>query len=302
LNGYPAQAKYSKRIIIVILGLCVGSLFSILISSGDIFRPVYSTTTELDNSNVPFVYYGYIKGIYIGLQRNPITTTHNALEFYDLFMKNRDEKYKEAFLNNSNWLVNNAVPHGKYSILEYVFPWPPYSLEPPWRSGMAQGQALQALIKAHNITGEEKYLDTAKMLLNSFFVEVKDGGVTYKTPKNGWWYEEYAGKGDDGPRVLNGMMFAVLGIYDYYNYTKDNSAKYLFDQGVLSLKENLWRYDHNGTYSAYDIHRAYAPLWWHKTHVDLLNQLYDITKEEIFKKYHDKWQNYKLPSHVRLKY
>jgi uncharacterized protein YyaL (SSP411 family) len=50
---------------------------------------------------------------------------------------------------------------------------------------MAQGRALQALIKAHEVTGQNKYLDSAKMLLNSFFVELKDGGVTYKTPTDG---------------------------------------------------------------------------------------------------------------------
>jgi heparosan-N-sulfate-glucuronate 5-epimerase len=305
----------SRKQIFIILGLSLGILFSILISAGDIFRSAYSISIKLDNSSVPLLDYGNMKGgIHVGLQRNPLTTIQYALEFYDLFIKTADQKYREAFLNNTDWLIDNAVSHGivmsvpvpvladrEYSLLEYNFPWPPYNLEPPWRSGMAQGQALQALIKAHNITGEEKYLDTAKMILNSFFVEIKDGGVTYKTPQNGWWYEEFAGNRDNGPKVLNGMMFAVFGIYDYYNYTKDKDAKYLFDQGVLSLKKNLWRYDHNGTYSAYDVYGGYAPLRYHKIHVDSLNRLYDITKEQIFRVYHDGWQTYKVPSQVHLK-
>ena len=34
------------------------------------------------------------------------------------------------------------------------------------------------------------------------------------------------------PRVLNGMMWSLIGINSYYNYTRDPSAKFLFDQGV----------------------------------------------------------------------
>ena len=36
-----------------------------------------------------------------------------------------------------------------------------------------------------SVTNETKYLNSARKLLDSFFVEVKDGGVTYKTPDNG---------------------------------------------------------------------------------------------------------------------
>jgi hypothetical protein len=107
------------------------------------------------------------------------------------------------------------------------------------------------LIKAHEITGDAKCIDTAHILWNSFFVEVKDGGVTYKTP-TGWWYEEYADIGGKESRVLNGMMYTLLGIHEYYQYNRDNNVKHLFDQGIVALKNNLSLYDHNG-YSYYDI-------------------------------------------------
>jgi heparosan-N-sulfate-glucuronate 5-epimerase len=188
--------------------------------------------------------------------------------------------------------VANAINYGNYSILEYDFPWPIYNMTPKWRSGMAQGQAIQALVKAHEITGDANYIDTAHMLLNSFFVKVKDGGVTYKTP-TGWWYEEYADIGGKESRVLNGMMYTLLGIHEYYQYTGDNNAKHLFDQGIVALKNNLSLYDHNG-YSYYDI--LGSPAWeYHNVHIELSGQLYNITKEKTFKEYHDKWQNFKEP-------
>jgi hypothetical protein len=87
------------------------------------------------------------------------------------------------------------------------------------------------------------------------------------------------------------MIFAVLGIYDYYNYTHDKDAKYLFDQGVLALSKNLPHYDNNGN-SYYDILRHNAGPHYQKVHIALLSRMYDITHAEVFKLYHDKWQSF----------
>ena len=89
------------------------------------------------------------------------------------------------------------------------------------------------------------------------------------------------------------MMFAVLGIHEYYEYTKDADAQYLFEPGVRALKEELPYYDKDG-YSCYDILGTPAKKY-HEIHVQLLGQLYEITREEIFKEYHDKWGSYKEP-------
>ena len=270
----------------------------------NVIRGVYSkfkgrTQTILDDAGIPIVDYGYIDGIYIGKQRNPVTVCQKALEYYENYEKG-DKIQRQLFLNCANWLVDNSTPYGNYSILEYKFVWPIYDMTPPWRSGMAQAQALQVLIKAHNLTKDEKYLNTAKKLLNSFFYEVIEGGVTYKTSTDGWWYEEYADDNGKVSMVLNGMMSALLGIYDYYEYTKDTAAKYLFDQGVLGLKKNLPRYDKNG-YSYYDILGHLAGEKYHDIHIWQLQRLYEITHEEIFKKYHDRWASYReLPFVIRL--
>jgi|GEM_PF-2409912 len=46
-------------------------------------------------------------------------------------------------------------------------------------------------------------------------------------------------------------MIYALAINDYYNDTKDSSAKFLFDQGILALKNDLVYYYNNRT-SYYD--------------------------------------------------
>ena len=83
-------------------------------------------------------------------------------------------------------------------------------------------------------------------------------------------------------RVLNGMLFATLGVYEYYKYTNDMDAKLIFDNGVNSVKEKLALYDNDG-YSYYDILDTPADKY-HAIHVNLLNKLYGITDETLFKK------------------
>jgi hypothetical protein len=250
-----------------------------------------------DKSNIPIVDYGYVGKVYVGPERNPVTIAHQVFNDYSTYKKNQtDLEAKQSVINNANWLVDNVAHASNYSIYEYRFPWPPYCLQPPWHSAMAQSQAIQALIKAKEITQNQKYVDSARMLLKSFFVEVKDGGVTYKTPNDGWWYEEYASSnGGKESRVLNGMIFALLGIYEYYNYTHDDDAKYLFDKGVVALKKQLPSYNYRDGYTYYDILGNVSPPLYHKAVVDSLTPLYKITKDPIFKVYLHKWENYKIP-------
>ena len=167
------------------------------------------------------------------------------------------EKLLQKLTNNADWLVEHAVSHGNYSILNYDFPFS-YGMDPPWHSNLAQAKALDAFTKAYQVTNNRTYLDTARSLLNSFFVEVKDGGVALKTARDGWWFEQHADNDvKNASRVLNGMISSLLDIHAYYEYTNDMSAKSLFDKGVLALKKTLPLYDDNG-WSYYDIHKKPA--------------------------------------------
>jgi hypothetical protein len=167
---------------------------------------------------------------------------------------------------------------------------------------LAQVSAIVALIKANELTGNKTYLNTAHMLLNSFFVPVNDGGITYKTPQGGWWYETFAGNSSEESRVLDGMMAAVIGIHSYSEYTNSTAAKYLFNQGISAIIHNLARYNVPGyNYSYYDALGTRNTLDEHKLLVDLLGRLYNITNDEIFKRYHDMWANYKAPPYIHGK-
>lgn len=85
---------------------------------------------------------------------------------------------------------------------------------------MAQGVGVQVLLIAYNLTKDDKYMIVAESAMKSFNKEVKLDGVTYKD-KEGWCYEEYASPHwNKEPRVLNGFIFALLGINDYLQGNK----------------------------------------------------------------------------------
>ena len=95
-----------------------------------------STVTITSNdSGVPIADYGYVNGVYIGKQRNPVTVSQKALWYYENYEAGNEED-KQLFLNCADWLVTNAVLHGDYALLEYTFYWSYGNMTPPWRSGM----------------------------------------------------------------------------------------------------------------------------------------------------------------------
>lgn len=286
------------------------------------YKKKESTFIVEDSKGIPYVNYGHFDKTDVGFQRSPVTIAQKAISDYYEYKRTGEVKYKDFLINNANWIIENAVHDTKGSllILEYNFPWPVYNLTAPWRSAMAQAQAVEALMYAYDITHNTKYIGAARLLLNSFFVEVKDGGVTYKSislpllsdndysnfshssmKENatgmkggaGWWYELFAGNNNDAvvSRVLNGHMFTLLSLYKYYNYTHDEKAKYIFDQGIIALKDNLPRYD-NENFSHYDILNTNPTFRYHYYHIKVLKQLYDITHEQIFLDYSKKWSDY----------
>lgn len=277
----------------IIVLFCI-SFGSVIVFFSNIYL-VTGIQISYDENNLPIVDYGTLEGQEIGKHYNPITITQYSDKFYEKYLKDGDESSKINFLKHMDWLVNNSVNIGNYSFFEYTFPFPysdTYQLKAPWYSGMAQGEVVPRLIKAYQITENKTYLDTARNALNVLFIDINNPcncGVTIKSSNDGWWYEEYANGTENGPRVLNGMMFTLLGIYDYYNLTKDPQSYYLFEQGMLSLTKNLHIYEKNSTHSFYDNQGFESPSY-HIIHVDLLGKLYEVTKNEILKQYYDKWK------------
>ena len=110
---------------------------------------------------------------------------------------------------------------------------------------MAQGQAISVMVRAAEMTGEQRFWDAAYRALTPFTKLTYEGGVKNMFMGQYVWYEEYPFI--DGLFVLNGFMYSLIGLYDLASaenvpsYAKIQ-AQQLFDDGIRSLKVRLYFY------------------------------------------------------------
>jgi hypothetical protein len=270
------------------------------------------TNTNTSPSTIPdkkgIVMYDY-RGK-IGKVYNPLIIAQEGQKYYQNYINDSsDKKSKEYFLNTANWFVKHAkekeVDGSHYSLWIYDFPWPFYGgLTPPYSSALAQSAGIKILILAHNLTGDKKYLDAADKAFGSFLIDYDKGGVITReggkekysgdsdsssnSDDNSIFLQEIAKPGYVKTYILNGHIFSLIDLWNYYEYTHDDNAALVFNKGVKYLKENLWKYD-KGKWSYYDQIGDSATNGYQKIHTEQLSKLYKITGEPILKSYSDKF-------------
>jgi heparosan-N-sulfate-glucuronate 5-epimerase len=236
-------------------------------------------------------------------QHNPVTVCQYGLHHFNIYLREQNERSKEIFLIQANWLVQNAE-HGANDskVWNYRIDIPFYQITAPWISGMAQGEALSVLLRAHQLTDNQKYLDTAIGTWKIFQVLVQNGGVIAYFPNGSPIIEEYPST-VMMTGVLNGFISAIFGVYDFAQYLDDKQAEQFFLKLVASLKHNLNRYD-RGYWSYYDQRppMRLTSKAYHRLHIEQLKALYEITGDDIFKNYSDQWQGYLKSSKCKLKW
>lgn len=238
-----------------------------------------------DELMIPRVNYGGD----IGIQSNPVTVAQEAMKYYDIY-KNGSPDQKQYFFNCIDWLLKNKTIINQFPFWEYNFNHKKYGLKSPWRSGMAQGRVLQALVLAYKETGSQAYYDLGAEIIDGFFLTIDQNGTTRQEADNKWWYEEYAHPEGVKSKVLNGMIVSLLGIWDYYEISHSEKAKDIFERGVNAVKASLPLYDKkDGSY--YDLVGNISSNWYHQFHIDLLKDLFRITKEPIFMEFAEKWES-----------
>lgn len=225
-------------------------------------------------------------------QHNPVTVCQYALKQFNQFVKTGDEQAVVLFLKQAEWLFKNSENGPDDSTVWcYHINIPFYKLKSPWISGMAQGEALSVLLRAHQLTAEQKYWELANRAWNIFHIPVENGGVLNTYPDGSPVIEEYPT--NPGSAVLNGFILALFGIYDYMIVTQNQAVEQFFQDCIISLKMNLNRYD-TSFWSLYDL---YDPLRltsraYHKLHLVLLDALAEISGENSFHQISERWHGY----------
>jgi len=231
----------------------------------------------------------------IGQRHNPIAIAQWGLGNYNLLNRTGDAQAREKFLLASEWLCTKLEQNSDgVHVWNHDFDWEyRQRLKAPWYSGLAQGQGISLLVRAHAETGEKKYLDTATHAFQSFLIDAALGGVSFRDREQNLWFEEYIVS--PPTHILNGFMWAAWGIYDYFLATGSAEAIRLFGAVVKTMHDNLHRYD-LGFWSLYELSGTLIPMvaspFYHRLHVTQLRVMHKITSEKFFQDYADRWDGY----------
>ncbi len=256
-----------------------------------LFREKADYAGPFDPAGIPMLDYHGV----IGVQYNPIAIAHWGLANYNRFCETHDGTRWRKTLNAADWLVANLEPnaHGVW-VWNHHFDWDYRdTLKAPWHSGLAQGQGVSLLLRAHGGTGNREYECAAEKAFIALTRPVTEGGVLFEDDKNDLWIEEYVV--DPPTHILNGFMWALWGVFDFWLARKDASAKGIFDRGVETLLRNLARFD-TGYWSFYEQSgtrlKMLASPFYHQLHIVQLRVMFKLTGDAHFAAVAEKWESY----------
>lgn len=225
----------------------------------------------------------------------PLFTMTKALAHYNDYLKEKNEeslqRFKEIAIKLIQMMVKDDLMYGwKY---KNILQLPGYPRKHRSYSALINGRGLGVLIRYYQLNKSKQLFEKIKGILNSFKFESSEGGVLKKDKKNRY-YLEYSW-GNQSPVVWNGFMSTLIGLYDCYlngPLELKNVAKYLFNQGFITLKKNLKKLIYKGKFLdwiRYDDNKLFfADGFYMKIEIRQLKYLSEKTKDPKIKKYLDK--------------
>src|SRR5215467_7126944 len=256
-----------------------------------LFRQKADYAGPFDSDGVPQLDY---RGA-IGRQYNPIAIAQWGLANYNLFCETADVNCRQKIMRAADWLSSHLEQnsHG-IAVWNHHFDWEYRdTLKAPWYSGLAQGQGISLLVRASKESNDARYLEAARVAFLSFQHSIAEGGVAFTDESGDLWFEEYIVS--PPTHILNGFLWALWGVYDYWLATRDSSAHELFSRGVQTLLHGLDRYD-LGFWSLYEQSGTRLPMvassFYHRLHIVQLRVIERLTGESKFAEVADKWEKY----------
>ncbi|MCL2803924.1 MAG: D-glucuronyl C5-epimerase family protein [Micrococcales bacterium] len=231
-----------------------------------------------------------------GFSHHPVAIAQYGLGQFSNYIETGDETFLEEARNQANYYVNNI--DRATGMFSYDFDFPVMyheTLEAPWASAMAQGQAISLLSRLYAETGDSKYLETSELAMKPLSVPVSEGGLVvdfFGHP----YYEEYP---TELPSyTLNGFMYTIIGLYDFWQIADNETAKELYEAGIDTLTFCLPFYDTNGISLYWLSHlngtgvSVHYLERYHIVHLRQLNLFSQIEDNEVVNHYLEKWLSY----------
>lgn len=239
----------------------------------------------------------------------PLDRCQLAISQFHGFLESGDDALRAGFLDS----VGALVAAGRRAVIDgrdcHVVPncdhVDGYGLHAtPWLNAMVQAWLGTLCIRAHQLVGDERYLETAILALGPLHVPVERGGVRDVLGDGHVFYEKYAFPGRTR-HVLNGFMSALMGVWDVARATGDPGAHRLFADGAASLCDPVLAAYDIGYTSLYDqsADRRATPAcafytWVHARQLIVLSR---ITGRRSLAEWAERWRGYTVDRRARLR-
>lgn len=209
----------------------------------------------------------------------PIMIFQYGLGSYDKYLLEGSQKMLQNVKECAEWAVMNQEDNGAWRNFEFEFPDTPYS-------SMAQGEGASLLLRAYKEYKDNRYKLAAKKAIQFMLMDIKHGGTT-EYLNEGVYQHEFTHL----PVVLNGWIFSIFGIYDYLLEFDDAEIRRAYQCSIKTLINSLYLFD-NGYWSMYNTKGMITSPFYHNLHIAQLQAMYNLTGEEEFNKYREKWVGY----------
>ena len=203
--------------------------------------------------------------------------------------------YNERILTN-NLTLENQVIQQAYGLLSrsenndealiwrYNFSQETFGAEAGWISSMAQGLAMACFSGAYLLTDNQSFADAAYGAYLGLNASFGDNGTRINLSEDAIFFEEVAGKGSQPSHILNGMVYALGGVWfaNVANPMQEYSSA--LEKGISGVRILLNDYDVGGS-SLYDLGpKRIARLGtdYNLVHVAQMQWLYDLTGDTVF--------------------
>jgi hypothetical protein len=211
------------------------------------------------------------------------TVVQKALGHWDKWLLTRNDGDRKEFLKLCGWLLARQDDNGGWPV------WPELGLPlaSPY-SAMTQGECVSAFVRAWELTGDRAFAEGARRALDLMCRPLESEGPAIIEGESLFWEEA-----PTIPRssILNGWIFALFGLYDFWLAFKDKNARELFRLSLDTLKGHLHEYD-AGYWSYYDVQGHLASPFYHDLHIHQLTALAIIDNDSLVAEFRDRWIRY----------
>ncbi|MET4004155.1 MULTISPECIES: D-glucuronyl C5-epimerase family protein [Arthrobacter] len=232
---------------------------------------------------------------------HPVNSSWYISQMISSYLNTGNQEYLDRAVATTEYLIKWSTVDANGAI------WFPYRfshdvktlrLGIPWYSGMAQGMMTSVFVNLYEATDDVYWKNMAAKVVKSYDQPKVENGPWFQNVKlldgkKFVFYEEYPALLDEqNAHVVNGDIYALYGLYDYYRITGDKHVKWLFDVGASSIRDSFGAYRNPGQPSWYAPTYYGRTVWgnpesYHKGVVKQLRKLAELTGDSEFTKQAD---------------